>query len=285
MTRQAGSGLANTTADAVEFALAAILVGDELTIQDQQRRLEHEYAIGRCDIAPATLVEWIREAVSALPFEAHEAVHQPGDRLGDVGLVDRSGEPWWIEVKAQTKKASFSEITQSDWIRDVSDAGSWLTVMDPAFGGLLPEDLMDDLCPTWLPDDYFDGWDFASLVIADIALLPDRDRRHRAGVQSPADLRAFLDHKYLMHLTQEGLRLCRFDRLVPVAAWLAGDSLNFALKDTNRGNVVSVPVSCPGPVVRGSIHFTYHYGYTGAVGRHKLHAVSVDSRLCDLVTR
>lgn len=283
MTRQVGSGLANDTADAVELMFAAAIVGSRATITQQRRRLESEYQRNRCGIDPATLTDWVVQAAKQLPFKAVEADHQPGDHLGDVALLDGNGEQMWIEVKAQTKKNRFADITQSDWIRDASDAMRWLAAFDSEFDRRLTPALRKDLAVRGAPSDYFGTWGFPELVIADIALMPDRSRRERAGVRTPDELRGFLERKYLMHVTREGLRMIRFDHLVPVASWLSGSTIEHEFKDSNSGNVVSVPTACPGPVAHGGTHFTYHLGYNNALGRHKLHAASIGR--CDIVVR
>lgn len=273
-SRRLGSGLSSFTAATVEELLAAALCKDERAILAQQRALGPEYSLERCGILPAEIVRLVRTAVNELELEVTHAVAQPDDRLGDVRAVLKTGEKLWFEVKAQTKKERFADLTQADWVRDETDFVRWRMTENPSIMDALPVEMQLAL-RVGEAADYFQDWDRDSLWLADMALLADRDVRERAGVYSPADLPDFLSRKYVLHLTQQGIRIIRLDAIAPITAALAGATADMQLNYSNQ-TVVSVAFACPGPASRGSVHFTYHIGYSsGVLGRHKMHALSL----------
>lgn len=273
-SRRPGSGLSSFTAATVEELLAAALCKDERAILAQQRALGPEYSLERCGILPAEIVRLVRTAVNELELEVAHAVAQPDDRLGDVRAVLKTGEKLWFEVKAQTKKERFVDLTQADWVRDETDFVRWLMTENPSIMDALPVEMQLAL-RVGEAADYFQDWDRDSLWLADMALLADRDVRERAGVYSPADLPDFLSRKYVLHLTQQGIRIIRLDAIAPITAALAGAAADMQLNYSNQ-TVVSVVFACPGSASRGNVHFTYHIGYpSGVLGRHKMHALSL----------
>lgn len=272
--RQPGSGLANASAAAIEQSLAAALRGDDAEMGVQRALLEYECSIDRCGMEPDLVVRLVTQAVAMLDLDVTDAVAQPLDGLGDVRASLRGGAFSWFEVKAQTKKDRFADLTQADWVRDETDLLRWLFHDDPTFAARLT-DWVADLLAVADPRSYFEGWDRDSLWLADIALVPSRATRLRAGIDSPAALRHFLDRKFVMHLTREGVRIVRLSLLGPAAGLLAGRSVAMSINYANQ-TAASIAFASPGPADRGRVQFTYHLGYTsGVVGRHKMHAVSL----------
>lgn len=272
--RQPGSGLANASAAAIEQLLAAALRGDDAEMGVQRALLEYECSIDRCGMEPDLVVRLVTQAVAMLDLDVTDAVAQPLDGLGDVRASLRGGAFSWFEVKAQTKKDRFADLTQADWVRDETDLLRWLFHDDPTFAAQLT-DWVADLLAVADPRSYFEGWDRDSLWLADIALVPSRATRLRAGIDSPAALRHFLDMKFVMHLTREGVRIVRLSLLGPAAGLVAGRSVAMSINYANQ-TAASIAFASPGPADRGRVQFSYHLGYpSGVVGRHKMHAVSL----------
>ena len=273
--RRPGSGLSNATATAIERLVAAALRDDSDEIAVQREALANEYDRGRCGMEPSEVVSLVRAAVDQLGLEVTDAQAQPDDRLGDVRVALDGRRERWFEVKAQTKKNRFADLTQADWVRDATDLIRWLVSDDDELAGQLPEWALDELR---VPDaSYFQGWDRDSLWLADIALVVNRSAREEAGIRTPADLHEFLRSKYVLHLTREGIRIFGLDALVPVASSLAGERASMLFNYENR-TAVAIACSCPGPPSWGRVHFTYHVAYPplGPLGRHKMHARSLD---------
>lgn len=176
----------------------------------------------------------------------------------------------WIEVKAQTTKAFYSELVQSDWIRDDTDFLRLLVVESSTFRAHLPPAAVAQLSST-----VDDQWTAESLWLADIALLTNGRARLRAGVRRPEDLQDFLCRKYCFQLSQEGARLFPLTRLVPVDRVLSGEAVSLAV---GRGGKAAarVTVSAGQQPGHGTTHFTYYVAYgSGVLGRHKLHAAAL----------
>jgi len=271
--RRPGSGLANASAAAIEELLAAALRGDDAEMVVQRELLGFEYANARCGMDPDVIVRLVTQAVGQLALDVADALAQPMDGLGDVRASLRDGSSAWFEVKAQTKKERFADLTQADWVRDETDLLRWLRYNDRAFATRLPHWIADRLT---VPDPsaYFSGWGRDSLWLADMALVSLRAARLRAGIASPLELRAFLNRKFVVHLTREGIRIVRLSLLGPVAGVLAGHPVSMQINYANK-TAASIVFALLSPGARLSAHFTYHLGYpSGVVGRHKLHAAS-----------
>lgn len=274
-TRQPGSGLANVSAAAVEDLLAAVLRSDDADVEVQRDRLQYECSIDRCGMDPDVIVDLVVVAAAGLGLDVADAFAQPLDRLGDVKAVLADGQPVWFEVKAQTKKDRFGDLTQADWVRDDTDFLRWLFHHDVGFANAMPRSVAAFLrVPR--PETYFQGWDRDLLWLADMGLVSSRADRERTGVRTTADLIDFLDQKFVVHLTREGIRIVRLSLLTPVAAVLAGTPAAVSLNYANQ-TAASIALACPGPTGHGRVHFTYHlYDYpTGVIGRHKMHALSL----------
>lgn len=273
--RLPGSGLANATTAAIEKMLAASLRGDTDEIADQRRVLEDEVRVRRCGMAPSLISTLLLEGVRGLELPVKDAVAQPHDRLGDVRASLDDGSFVWFEVKAQTKKDRFDDLTQADWVRDETDFLRWLYVHDGDFAERLPpwvqkQLLVDD------PATYFGDWDAESLWLADMALIPSAETRDRARLRTVKDLGGLLGRKYVVHLTRQGLRVIPMTSIKPIAGVLGDAPVEKRFNYSNQ-TAAAIHLSSPGPTTRGSIHFTYHVGYpTCVMGRHKMHAVSLN---------
>lgn len=273
-TRRPGSGLYRASTAAVEELVAAVLRRDGDAVADQQEILRFECSIDRCGMEPARIVQLIVRALGQLGLDVSDSLAQPLDGLGDVRASLRGGSSVWFEVKAQTTKDRFAELTQTDWVRDETDLLRWMFHSDATFATRLPA-WVSALLEVDNAVRYFDGWSRDSLWLADMALLVSREVRERAGIHSPADLHTFMAKKFVLHLTREGIRVIRLDHLRPVAGLLAGAEASISMNYANR-TAASIPIACPGPGSRGGVHFTYHLGYpTGVVGRHKMHGISL----------
>ena len=272
--RKPGSGLANATAAAIEDLLAATLRGDAADVAVQEHRLAYECSIDRCGMTPDVIVRLVDQAVRQLGLDVVDALSQPLDGLGDVRASLQGGGFVWFEVKAQTKKDRFADLTQADWVRDETDLLRWLHHHDASLAKRLPRWVRDVLTvPN--PATYFRGWDRDSLWLADMALVSSHPARSRADIGSPQDLRHFLERKYAVHLTREGIRVVRLSQLGPVAGVIAGTPVAMAINYANK-TAASIAFACPGPVATGRTQFSYHLGYpSGVVGRHKMHATSL----------
>jgi hypothetical protein len=273
--RQAGSGLATDTATAIEAMLAACLRGDSDEVGRQERVLRLERQAGRCGIAPYRLRSLVEDVARNLDLDVASARRALPGNPGDVEAVLSDGSSVWFEVKAQTKKASYSDLTQADWVRDATDTLRWLLIKDKDFARTLPRDVrqplrIDD------PDSYFGEWSFRDMWLADVGLITNQRDRFNIGIAAPTDLLGFLHRKYFFHVTQQGARAILLSQLPPVSAALSGTSVEYSLKD-NKTSLVSVPVRVGTEL---GAHFSYHL-YVPEVrgrvkGRHKLHARSLD---------
>jgi hypothetical protein len=272
--RQAGSGFATSTATAVEELLAASLRSDAAAADRWERVLRQQRQLGNCGMPPHKIRALVESASSALPFRAASARRALPGGPGDVEAVLDDGSSIWFEVKAQTKKAKFADLTQADWVRDATDALRWLAGSDQEIRRRLKSEVVKLLTPA--DSGYFRGWSFSELWLADVALVTSRPDREAVGITKPELLGHFMSHKYFFHLTQEGARATLLSELPPVRDALAGSVVTYALK-TNRASLVSIPVQVGGQ--GGGAHFSYHV-YPPAVpgvlmGRHKLHARSL----------
>jgi len=254
--------------------LAARLRGDTGEMADQRHVLDGEVRMGRCGMAPALISTLLDEACQRLGLPVVDAIDQPPGRLGGLRAPRGGGSHVWFEVKAQTKKDRFEDVTQADWVRDATDLLRWLYVYEGEFADRLPPWLQQQLAVDD-PATYFAGWDAKSLWLADMSLIPSAEARNRVGLQTVKDLEFLLGRKYLVHLTRQGLRVIPMRSVKPIAGVLGGAPVEMRFNYSNQ-TAACVHLSSPGPTTRGSIHFTYHFGYPkGPVGRHKMHATSL----------
>lgn len=281
MARKPGSGHVRYTTAAIEEMVAAVFAG-ERNVRPLVRRIDVECDRGRCGVPGALVERWLRALADEVALDVVSAESPSPDLLGDVRLTLSGGTDVWIEVKAQTSKR-FGDLLQADWVRDETDALRWLGRHEPQVKRLLSPWIRDAL-DIYDPEFQFGELAFPHLWLADIALLHDRPRRAIAGVKTPQDLMSFLGRKYFLHLTTDGARMVRLDRLPCVERVMAGEPVHL---DVAAGGSCDarIWVSGRGAPTRGAIDFVYYVGYQslGVVGRHKLHPSAI-SAADDVVT-
>ena len=269
-----GSGQSRRATNAVEQLVAAQLRGDNRTVLLQRKILAMEHNLGTSYMSSPQLEGIAVKIANHLKWDVKDAQANPADCLGDIKVWLRGGQMRWIEVKAQTKKKSFADITQADYIRDSTDFLQALYASNEEFAKAVPRELARQM-EFSKPNSKLLKWELEDQWIADLALLVSGEKKAAAGVFSPADLRVFIQNKYLLQICMAGARFVRLDKLPPVDAILRGAKLMSHIKTTNRANVVSVQLSAGSEPTTGTTQFTYHLGYTGALGRHKLHNAAI----------
>ena len=273
--RQEGSGKSKGATDAVEKMLAARLRGDANAIQEQIKIIDDAYKADLSYMRGKRVFSLIDKTCKYLSLDVLDAEASPSDGLGDVCIKLKDGSKLWVEVKGQTKKAKFRDITQADYVREGTDFAKKFAKLNPAFDKLILGNLRTELA---LDDgaSSIKNWELADLWVADLALLVNEKKRKRAGVNSPADLPKFLKKKYLFHLCMEGARIVRLDQLNPVKQVLSGDKIHTVIKTTNK-SVAAIQIAVGEEPTSGRTAFTYHFGYNNAPGRHKLHHFALAS--------
>ena len=273
--RQPGSGLSKGATDAVEEMLAARLRSDAPTIKKQIKILDKAYESDQSWMTGKRVFDLVDQTCEFLSLAVSDARANPRDHLGDIPIDISDGSKLWIEVKGQTKKARFRDITQADYVREGTDFLRKYARLNPNFNNLIVGNLRLELS---LDDGVasLKSWDLESLWVADLALLVDEEKRRRAGVHLSADLPKFLKKKYLFHLCMEGARLVRLDKLNSVKKVMSGEKFYTVLKTSNK-SVASVQIAVGEPPATGRTAFTYHVGYDNAPGRHKLHDFALTS--------
>jgi len=269
-----GSGQSRRATNAVEELIAAVFRDDKREVLVQRNALAEEHSLGTSNMSSVELESIAKKVVKHLAWDVQGAEANPKDGLGDIKVLLTDGQERWIEVKAQTKKQNFSDITQADYIRDSTDFLQALYGENREFAKSVPRNLARQL-EFDRPKASVLNWSLEDQWIADLALLVNSSKKAAAGVASPATLRVFIQKKYFLQICMAGARLVRMDRLAPVDAMLSGAKLKAHVKLTNRANRVSVQLAAGKEPVTGTTEFTYHLGYVGALGRHKLHNVSI----------
>ncbi len=275
MTRRAGSGLANQTTRAIEDMWSGALADDQESFHDAVSEHRRQELRGRSGIETAALASAIVQAVKSLNLDVVSSTPRPLDGLGDVRCQLRSGELIWFELKAQTTKPRFGDITQADWVRDDTDFVRYVSLHERVVRSALPSWAIEILNVDQ-PDEYFSGWDFKGLWAADMCLLSNRTKREVAGVRRPADLVSFAKRKILVQIAQPGIRMVPFASIAPIKAVLDGSEVDRQFVKANQ-SAISIQLSSPGRAGRGTTNFAYHVAYPSSVlGRHKMHAVSIE---------
>ena len=276
-----GSGRSKSATDAVERLLAAKFVNDTNEIATQLGVLRDARKSGTSLMDADDLDSLTSKVVAHLAWNVDTAVANPRDKLGDVRADLLGGGSNWIEVKAQTMKPRFADITQADFIREGTDFLRSYTRSEPRFDSVIDSELREQL-ELDSPMTHGASWKPEDLWLADLALLVNDMKKKRARATNVAGLHTFLGQKYFLQFCKEGARIIRLDQLAPVLDILGGKSMHTNLKLTNSGNVASVQISAGSEPGHGSTDFTYHVGYKNAPGRHKLHDHAI-SRSKDLV--
>lgn len=260
------SGNDGHKSEAVEKAWAALLMDD----LDAERR---EALRGIYDQTPggapfAEVVDNLRGLARRFPLKVVSAERTRLSVNSDVDAVLEDGTVVKFEVKAQVKKAKFSDIVQSDWVRDQTDLLSKLVQKDDKIFNHFKPVGADMLKRVKVSH----RWSIAQLHLADIAGLTNKDARKSEGVKKPGDLKDFLERKWFLHVTQEGARLCRYSDLAPVRYLSKGKKPNWTLKENKKGRAL-LSAATPG----GKAWFTYHlYPSPTLKGRHKIHPAAFD---------
>jgi len=275
-----GSGKSKRATDAVERLLAAKLESNGSRIEDELLILDEEYRRGASNMSSSSLDSLSSQVVEHLDWSVRSATASPSDGLGDVRVNLAGGEKVWIEIKAQTKKRRFGDITQADFIREGTDFLRQYANREPDFDCLVTGELRYELEIDIGLSEYSD-WTLEDLWLADLLLLVNDKKKRSAGATTSSGLRKFVAKKFFLQFCEEGARLIRFDKLGPIADVLAGEPIYAKLKLSNK-SVASIQVSAGSPPSHASTDFTYHVGYNGAPGRHKLHNCAV-SRSKDLI--
>lgn len=265
-----GSGKSKGATNAVEELLAAKFRGDTASIAEQLKVLAGEFKNGTSRMSPSDLDSLTTKILGHLSWTVVDAEAGPRDRLGDVRVDLTDGSKCWIEVKAQTMKPKFADITQADFVREGTDFLRSYAQHDNAFGSIIPASLREELN---LDAAMLHGtsWGLADLWLADLALLVDDKKKQRAGATTISGLKLFLQKKYFLQFCMEGARIVRLDQLAPISDIINGKAMHTKLKLSNSGNVASVQVRAGAAPSWGATDFTYHVGYKNAPGRHKLH--------------
>lgn len=280
-----GSGRSRNATDAVELLVAAVLKQDATETQRIVLSLDTAKRRGESGMSGASVLRLLNQVTGCLALSVRDAKANPPEHLGDVKVSLTNGGTIWIEVKGQTKKNWFADITQADYVRDGTDFLRAYAKSDASFNSRIKPVLRNQL-DLDKPLTFTKKWPLADLWFADLALLETEAKKSRAGVTTPNDLAKFMDAKYLLHISGEGARYLRISELRPVLAYRAGGKLATELA-TNPASTALVRVAVGGTPGRNSTDFTYHVGYknSNAPGRHKLHNYAISqSRMLTVVT-
>lgn len=266
-----GSGFAGPRADAIALLAAGLLTGNTRSIRDASRALDREHGLGNSPLSAAVIHGRLAHLLLPAFRNVRSARPLPSGGAGDLEIITPT-EHIYVEVKAQLEKQVLTDITQADWVRNETDALRYLFVADNNFRrAISPQNqaLLDSD-----PDD-LRGWDFASLWLADVALITNASLRGTLQIRTPTDLAAFMARKYLLHMSAHDDQLVRLSELPPVAhAIQSRAAVTYTLNTRNRSEV-AIPVTVAG----SRTVFTYHvYAPTSgqAKGRHKVHAWMFD---------
>lgn len=279
-----GSGRSRGATDAIERLLAAKFRSDKIDAGRQLTTLASEFKMKRSLISADDLDSLTDQVVAQCGWDVSDAKASPRDALGDVKVDTRDIGTRWIELKSQTKKKFFGDITQADFVRDGTDFLRAYATIEPEFSDLIVDELRLAL-ELDAPMTTAATWQLPVLWMADLGLLVNGKKKKRAGATSPAALNTFLQKKYLLHICMEGARLVRLDNLRPITELLSGGTLHTKLKLTNKGNVASIQVAANRVPAHNTTDFTYHVGYLNAPGRHKLHNAAFNGSIDLMIFR
>jgi hypothetical protein len=271
-----GSGRSREATDAVEVMLAATVRGDQATISKCVQKIDVAKRHGASRMSGVRVSRLLKIACATLKFDVKDAVPNPIEHLGDIRVTLGNGSQVWIEVKGQTKKKKFADITQADYVRDGTDFLRKYVTATPRLNrmikGKLRQELAIDAKLTFTAD-----WSLADLWMADLALLETEEKKRRAGVRSPDDLAKFMSKKYLVQISMEGARLLKISELRPVIAHWAGEETQIELDTESQAKIARIRLAVGATPKRNTTDFTYHVGYKKihAPGRHKLHNCAI----------
>ncbi len=271
MPRKSGSGFANATTAAVEQLFADVLEGQPG--YKWRELLDEEVRLGRCGVDPESLQLGFQEIRNRFFDDVVTAESQPDDLGGDIRIIRKSGTLGWIEVKAQTKKPFFSDITQADFVRDGTSFLNRLYFQDPSVSARISPELASAL--KLVKEPKLKPWSNSQLFLADAVLISDESHRKKNELHSFEALVSFVQEKAFLQITQEGIRVTPFSNIPLIKHLCQGGEITYELKTTNK-NELSIQILFEEDVV-----FTYHLGYANAPGRHKLHARALPAKSFD----
>jgi hypothetical protein len=268
-----GAGYAGNRADEIAKLAAAILMRDREAMNAAIGAIDRERHRGRSPCGGLEIQTRIEPLLTKAFTEVVSARALPTGAAGDLA-VETGVETHRVEIKAQLEKAEATLLTQADWVRNDTDVLRYLCLHDPSFRGYLSVRNRGHLSSE---DNYFEGWTFADLWLADVAGMTSLYSRVEHGVRTPAQLRAFLDRKHLLHLCGERDALLPLLRIVKIDMAVSNPAaVTYALK-RNKESELAVQIRVGG----GRPVFTYHIyppGYVradGLLGRHKLHGTAL----------
>jgi hypothetical protein len=175
-----------------------------------------------------------------------------------------------IEIKAQLTLRDFTWMQSADWIRGETHFLGALLEKEPAAASYLSDEVRETVVNAYEKEV---GWDLSALWVADIAGMTSRTSRRQLGVTRRAELVPFLANKYVVHVTQEGLRMFRLSD-VPNLTSALSKSVTYRLWGPRRGSQLTVWTCGDGSFPRrGGIHLTYYLGQNGRpdLGGHHVH--------------
>lgn len=266
-----GSGRSRDATEAVERLLAALLRNDMDDVKVQVAELNIAHRVGKSRMSGSKVRALLTKVCASLAWDVRDARAKPTDNLGDVRVVLSTGEVRWIEVKAQTKKSRFADITQADYVRDDTDFLRRFDKVNHEFKMKIGSDLRIALQLNRAITE-IDSWSLESLWIADLALIDSIQKKKDARVANQGEIASFLQRKYLLQVCMEGARYVRLDQLGPVDALLRGSNMEIVVRE-NQGSTAVIQISAGHSPGRATTDFTYHIGFknSDALGRHKLH--------------
>ena len=270
-TRKPGSGLANRNTKLIEELFAAILEDDRSGVKFKRREIDREYEKDQSGLSGKAVAHALSSIANDLGMTFDEVTAHPEDNGGDVKAAS-SGFPTWFELKAQTKKASFADLTQADYVRDGTDfLRKYLLGNAKALKYISAQTASEIGLGSGIDVD--DRWSIQDLHVADLCLLTSKNSRVKVGVNKPSDLSDFAARKFILQLTQQGARLIKLSEMGPISDILEQKFPSILLKTSNR-NELSIQME-----YESGVDFTYHIGYKNAPGRHKLHARALSRSL------
>jgi len=285
MPRKTGSGLATVQADATAALFVAVACEDQDGIDAAIEQIDQECDRERAGLSGSTQADLFEELLSdwSEARQGFSGGSATETALSDLRLRSTAGRRVLVEVKAQTKKAKFSLITQADWVRDDTDLLRRFARDDPWFeaaraGGWGRGPIRPVLAS--LAAGASDDLGIGELWVSDVGLLTSASRRERAGAESAQGLRRFLDRKWLLHVCEEGARLVPLGRIPAVERALSGVHPTFEVLPnkvdyTDRYGAGKLRVKHGTRTL-----FTYHLYVTRSkgklMGRHKVHAALLE---------
>lgn len=279
--RQVGSGTATGEANACARILAAQFMEDISAIRKAKTEFDGALtrrrklgAGGGRGFSPDTMAKLLAHVPRTLGLKVRTAKACGPGEAADVLIEVQGGAKVRVEIKAQLTLADFTWMQSADWIRGETDFLGELIAQDAAAHGELSDEVREFFVDPYQKER---GWDLSALWVADLAGMTNRACRRRLGVTTRAHLTTFLDTKYLVHITQEGLRMFRLADVPSLNAAISGE-MRYCLRKNKRSELTVWTRGDGQLPQRGTIHFTYYLGQNGRADRggHHLHDAFFD---------